>query len=594
MRYEAWRLHQVSLMNKLPWRIEGLAVAFALVAPTSVVLAHAWAAVFSGVFDVDVTASAARLGHAAIALTLAALCVAIVPAARATAPRAWGAMVAAGAIAAAILSAASSAPGAVFAFVPTLLCTGVGALWLLRALCPRLPEAFDGALARRPVVACAWALLMLLCIGETARMSAFMTNHEMPGASDSMLRRVPDHFCMGAYFYAADLDRQGYTNIYDPVHYPLLTPNLPVNPEPGAPASATTVDNLAPHILDSLQYSPPFLLLPHAFLLLSNDFLHIKTLWFAMSWLALGLAAFFLSRWIGGRTEIVMLLLIPLLLVSGPTSLGLQRGQFHPAVWALAIGAMLAFEQRRNALGGAMLSFAVLSKIFPGVLGIYLIATRRWRAVGWTFAAAAAWVVISLVVIGAPTFAHYIDFQLPRVVSGEMNFFCFERIGCIINNQAPSGLPYKLAALGWLDDPVPAAAVIARLFVLVVVVLAIRAGIRTTARSRDTAATRTARALAWTSLAMLASLMTWLAPGSYAPLGTFFTLMLLAGQVRSRTAALAIALAWIAACQLPTTPPSDFKIVISFITALILLAVNVGVALVTRTQPRASTRAAEE
>jgi hypothetical protein len=578
-------------MNQRPWRIERLAVGFALVTPASVVLAHAWAAVFSGVFDVDVVASAAHISYAAIALTLAAVGVASVPAVRATAARAWGTMIAAAAIAAAISSVASPVPGAGFAFVPTLLCTGIGASWLLRALCPRLPDALDGALARRPVLACAWAVLMALCIGETARVSAFMTNPEMPGPSDSMLRRVTDHFCVAGYFHAADLNRRGYANIYDPIHYPLLAPNLKVNPKPGAPPSATTVDNLAPHIMDNLQYAPPFLLLPHAFLLVTNDFLQIKTLWFAMSWLALGLAAYFLSRWIGGRTEIAILLLIPLLLVSGPTSMGLQRGQFHPLAWALAIGAMLAFEHRRNALGGAMLSFAVLAKIFPGVLGIYLLVTRRWRALGWTLAATAMWLVITLVVVGAPTFEHYIDFQLPRVVNGDMHSHCFERVGCIINNQAPSGLPYKLSALGWLDDPAPIADVIARLFVLVVVVLAIRAGVRTTAGSGNAMATRAARALSWTSLTMLASMMPRLSPGVYAPIGMFFTLMLLAGQVRSRTAAVAIGLTWIAVWPLPTTPPSDFKIILSIVTSLLLLCVNLGAALAAKTEPRTATQA---
>jgi hypothetical protein len=578
-------------MNQRPWRIERLAVGFALVTPASVVLAHAWAAVFSGVFDVDVVASAAHISYAAIALTLAAVGVASVPAVRATAARAWGTMIAAAAIAAAISSVASPVPGAGFAFVPTLLCTGIGASWLLRALCPRLPDALDGALARRPVLACAWAVLMALCIGETARVSAFMTNPEMPSPSDSMLRRVTDHFCVAGYFHAADLNRRGYANIYDPSHYPLLAPNLKVNPKPGAPPSATTVDNLAPHIMDNLQYAPPFLLLPHAFLLVTNDFLQIKTLWFAMSWLALGLAAYFLSRWIGGRTEIAILLLIPLLLVSGPTSMGLQRGQFHPLAWALAIGAMLAFEHRRNALGGAMLSFAVLAKIFPGVLGIYLLVTRRWRALGWTLAATAMWLVITLVVVGAPTFEHYIDFQLPRVVNGDMHSHCFERVGCIINNQAPSGLPYKLSALGWLDDPAPIADVIARLFVLVVVVLAIRAGVRTTAGSGNAMATRAARALSWTSLTMLASMMPRLSPGVYAPIGMFFTLMLLAGQVRSRTAAVAIGLTWIAVWPLPTTPPSDFKIILSIVTSLLLLCVNLGAALAAKTEPRTATQA---
>jgi len=468
-------------------------------------------------------------------------------------------------------------------FIPVLLATSMLSLVMLRAIWVRLPDRWDGAAVRRPLVAGLWVVLSLLALSETARVSTFMSDRSTPGAADWMLQRVADHDCMGGYVYGADLNRKGDPNVYDISHYPLGTPGVDARPDPGIPADATRVANLAPYVLDNLQYAPPFLLVPRAALAVTNDYLRMRTVWFVLQWFGLAVVAFTIATWVGGRSGAIMLLLIPVFLMSGPTSLGLQRGQFHPAAWALALGAMLAFEYRRNALGGAMLAFAVWTKIFPGVLGIYLIVTRRWSAVAWTFGAAAAWIVLTFLVAGSAPFERFVVYQLPRITSGDAFAWCFDRLTCVINNQAPYGLPFKLFRLGWLSEPLRWGEVIRSVFPLAVVAIAVWAGLRAPS-SRRTPEERAVVARTWTSIAMVASLMPNLVPATYSPMGSFLTLMLLAGLVRSWWAAALLALAWISAFQLPASPTSDFKVGLSFVTAVVLLGVNAWTAITAKVE----------
>lgn len=569
----------------VPRQIERSAIALAVAAPTTVVLAHGLASVLGGVAGVDVAPSAVLLGPAAVAIAVSALLGTVARPSRWRPHGRWTLVLGTATVGGIAVSLASPAPGAVRALLPALLLTGGLTPRVLGAISSRIPSTWDGAATRRPGIAGAWALLALLALLETMRVSTFMSNLDQPGAHDSALQRVADHMCMGGYVYGAELNRRGHPNVYDTTLYPLGTPGVTARPKPGIASDATTVANLAPHVLDNYQYPPPFLLLPRAALALSNDFLRMRTVWFAMQWLALVAVTLALAHWVGGRTGAIMCLLVPVLMVSGPTSLGLQRGQFHPAAWALAIGAMLAFEHRRNALGGAMLAFTVMSKIFPGVLGIYLILTRRWAAVAWTFAASAGWLVLSLLVLGWAPFERFGSYQLQRIASGDAFAWCFERLTCITNNQAPFGLPFKLSALGVLSDPAPVGAVIHALYPVVVAAIAIWAGLRSPT-SGSTAEERVVRARAWTSLAMLASLMPDLVPATYSPFGTFFTLMLLTGQVRTWAGAVLVALAWLAAFQLPASPTSDGKVALSAVTALVLLGVNAWVAVTAKRPTR--------
>ena len=60
---------------------------------------------------------------------------------------------------------------------------------------------------------------------------------------------------------------------------------------------------------------------------------------------------------------------------------------------------MIAFERGRAGAGGLALGFNTVSKIFPGILGLLLLAQRRWHAIGWSAAwgiavTVAAWIAV--------------------------------------------------------------------------------------------------------------------------------------------------------------------------------------------------------
>ena len=85
---------------------------------------------------------------------------------------------------------------------------------------------------------------------------------------------------------------------------------------------------------------------------------------------------------------------------------------------AAAVAAMLLFERQRHAAGGAILAYAIVSKLFPGVLLFYLLLRRDWRAVGWTAAWSVVLVAITLADVGAVPFAAFLE-HLPGLLSGE-------------------------------------------------------------------------------------------------------------------------------------------------------------------------------
>ena len=61
---------------------------------------------------------------------------------------------------------------------------------------------------------------------------------------------------------------------------------------------------------------------------------------------------------------------------------------------------MQAFEVERRALGGLLLAGGIASKLFPGILVIYLLFQSRWRDLAWTAAFGAVFSGLSLAVTG--------------------------------------------------------------------------------------------------------------------------------------------------------------------------------------------------
>ena len=96
----------------------------------------------------------------------------------------------------------------------------------------------------------------------------------------------------------------------------------------------------------------------------------------------------------------------------------LQVGNLQAIVFSLAMIAMVLLAQRRYAAGAALLAFVTVSKLFPGLLLVYLLVRREWRALAWTSGMIAALVVISLLDTGWPPYNAFLD-HLPRLLGGE-------------------------------------------------------------------------------------------------------------------------------------------------------------------------------
>lgn len=383
----------------------------------------------------------------------------------------------------------------------------------------RAPAALDGLTRRKPVATLAVAVLWALAVLQTARLSTFM-------GDSSRVEYVPvppaahfnHHSCMTAYVQAAKLAEAGVDNLYDADWWPSLGHSATGDAQARA---------YAPFGLDAYAYPPPFLLAPHVLRVVSDDFSAQRALWYGLQTLTLALGLWLVGVWVAetdARAGVRALLLAPLVWLAPSVLVTLQAGNVHLAVVVMSILGMVALQRGRPALGGALLSFAILAKISPGLLGVVLLVQRRWRDALWTAGFGLVWTLLALLVFGRAPFEAFIGYELPRLRTGEaLEFFTGSVIDTAVNT-APSGVPYKLAALGLpVGDPAAAAATIGTLFTLVAVGLTILAG----RRSGD----RRVQVGLWLSVLTLGALRSPFAP-PYSGFAVLWLLTLWFGELR--------------------------------------------------------------
>ncbi len=244
------------------------------------------------------------------------------------------------------------------ALLAVALATGALFGWLP----DHLPPSLDGLAGRHRFLTTVYLLVALVSVVSTARLSIFIGD---PTAVDYQAvpgdRFVEVHSCLSAYVRASELARQGADNLYD---------NRWWYGSNGLPPLPSGVENpYAPFLLDNFSYPPPFLLLSAPLAVLDGDFLAQRALWFGLNGLFAAFGIWRVARWIDGTAAHRVLLLAPLFLGSVPVLVTLQIGNFHLAVTALSLLAMVALHRQRAATGGALLAMAILSKISPGILG---------------------------------------------------------------------------------------------------------------------------------------------------------------------------------------------------------------------------------
>ena len=274
------------------------------------------------------------------------------------------------------------------------------------------------------------------------------------------------------------------------------------------------------------------------------------------------------------------LLLAPLVLASDLTIGTLQIGNLQAIVFSIAMIAMVLLAQRRYAAGGALLAFATVSKLFPGLLLVYLLVRREWRALAWTCGVMAALVVISLLDTGWTPYNAFLD-HLPRLLGGEA-FPAFRNPGAIAKNYSVPGMALKLQLFGVTGASFGAMKILGWLYTLVVLPITIIVARRTLNREEEP--------LAWLTILILASLRSPFLPG-YAVIPVLWLLTLLAATVAPTVRILCGALlAWLLLnISLPQQGPDPRLMAVIILLPQIVIVMLIVLAL--RNRPASSAHA---
>jgi alpha-1,2-mannosyltransferase len=383
--------------------------------------------------------------------------------------------------------------------------------------------------APRPVVGIC-ALAAIAAVFFLARLSVFMAD-----ASRVECSAVPSsdwetrHSCLSAYYVAAQA-AQGDVSIYDSSLY-----NLPDDD----PTKLRSARMLGAFRVDVYEYPPPFLLLPRALFSVTTDFERYRFLWYGLNVIGLFAGMVVAARALGAGGDRAVarraLLFLPFVWLALPTHSTLQKGNVQGLVIALAVLAMAAFAAARKggrwatvqlAVGGLLLAFAIVSKIYPGLLVVYLLARRDLRAIASTAIFGGVLTGLALWDLGPAPFVAFVH-HLPGLLGGEA-FPAFRNPRAMAINYSIPGLIWKLKVFGVPGMGFPASKLLGWLFTLVIVPVTYVAG------RRSAGATAAARELdgpiLWLAILILATLRSPFLPQAYAALPPLWLLSLLAAR----------------------------------------------------------------
>ncbi len=250
-----------------------------------------------------------------------------------------------------------------------------------------------------------------------------------------------------------------------------------------------------------------------------------------------------------------------------PAANMLQKGNVQALVIAMAVASMLLFERRRFAAGGALLAFATLSKLFPGVLLLYLLVRRKWHALAWTSAWSAVFVAATMIDIGWAPFATFFD-HLPALLSGEA-FPAFRQPAAIAINYSLPGIAFKLGLFGVPGMGFGVAKIIGWLYSVVLILVTVVVALREPREGREP--------LLWLAILILATLRSPFLPQAYASFPSLWLMALLPAVCPTGRTLLLALLAW---ASLNIFIPVDSGLDAGLVAALSSLpqAVTIGVA----------------
>lgn len=445
---------------------------------------------------------------------------------------------------------------------------GAGALvaWALRrarALRPSQPPARGLRIVS--------ILASVVVLVQLVRLAVFITDADRTRWSVAPWNAwTVGHSCVSAY-WAAGREARTLPDLYGD--------GLNVEPRTD-PAARPVSRRLGPLYQDAYEYPPTFLLLPRALALLTPDFFDFRRLWFALNLgvVVIGLVA--IARRVHGAVGAGALWLVPVVLAPPAITGTLQVGNFQLACAALALLGMLAMEEREPRsrgillpLGALALAFAAVSKMWPGLLVVYLIARRRWRAAAWTALWAAALALGGLADIGLTAHRAFLE-HLPRLLSGEA-FAALANPRGVSGNMSVPGIVFKLGVVYGLPGmSYTASRIVGWAYTLAVVAVTVRLALRPLPRPWEP--------LSWLAILVAATLRSPLLP----PYGAFLPLWLatvfLAARWkdrRDRAVAFAMVLVFTPVSASQTLLPPSVHAIVTLtqtVVALVLVVMTVN------------------
>ena len=401
-------------------------------------------------------------------------------------------------------------------------------------------------------------LATLAALFQLVRLCVFIVSPAEVGCAVSPSRGLglpAKHSCLSAYYVAA---RSVATvpNVYawELYSFPDADPTGPRKPRP-----------IGSFDIDVYEYPPPFLLLPRTLAILTPEFLRFRMVWFALNGAVLVIGLLVVARMLGPVAGTRALLFSPLVLASDITIGTLQVGNLQAIVSSFAMIAMVLLAQRRHAAGGALLAYATVSKLFPGLLLVYLLVQRKWRALAWTVGLCIALIAISLVDTGWAPYKAFLD-HLPRLLGGEA-FTAFRSPWAVAHNFSVPGMALKLRLFGVTGASFGAMKIVGWIYSLILLAATVFVARRTLAREQEP--------LAWLTILILASLRSPFLP-LYAVIPVLWLLTLLAATVTPTFKTLfGVLLAW---GMLNIVPPKSMDP--RLVAAIILLPQTVIVILI--------------
>jgi hypothetical protein len=140
-----------------------------------------------------------------------------------------------------------------------------------------------------------------------------------------------------------------------------------------------------------------------------------------LAWGLLSVAALVAALWLVGRglgTRLSVAAVLPavtLLLICFPFRSHLAQGQLGIILLLLIVGAWVLFRRGWPLCAGALLAVATAIKLFPGLLFLFFLLRRQWRALLGGAVAFALIVVLTAAVLGPTIFSIYFQEVLPQV-----------------------------------------------------------------------------------------------------------------------------------------------------------------------------------